>query len=48
MIKTEYEFLCTILMEDRYSRNPFGKRVVRGGLYWRLQGGGGNPRVFKT
>ena len=42
---------CTILMQDRYSRNPFCKRVIRGGFVLEAAaggGGGGNPRVFKT
>ena len=28
-------------MEDRYSRNPFGKRVVKGGFILEAAGGGG-------
>ena len=51
MKKTMNMNSCTILMEDRYSRNPFCKRVVRGGFVLEATGGGGgvgNPRVFKT
>ena len=46
MKKTMNMNSCTILMEDRYSRNPFCKRVVRGGFVLEAAGGWGNPRVF--
>ena len=45
MKKTMNMNSCTILMEDRYSRNPFCKRVVRGGFVLEATGGGGGGGI---